>query len=99
MRRSRSSLSSGAVGKIYFGLRVISDIFVKGIVDSNHCIDTIIHGRWEYAAGGGGDVRPPRTPATNASADKLAELIDWTEGLRSADTQCSPSTQSLGLRD
>ena len=48
---------------------------------------------------GGGDVRPPRTPATNTSADKLAELIDWTEGLRSADTQCSPSTQSLGLRD
>ena len=29
IRRSRSSLSSGALGKIYCGLCVISDIFIK----------------------------------------------------------------------
>ena len=40
---------------------------------------------------GGGDVRPPRTPATNTSADKLAELIDWTEGLRTLSAVLQPS--------
>ena len=47
---------------------------------------------------GGGGVRPPWTPAVNTSADKLAELIDWTEGLRTL-SPVLQSSQSLGLRD